>query len=299
MMRLSAGITALAASVLAHSAAVAQAQQKVQLGASVTPTVSIKLFAAVGEIRVIGWERDSVDVNGVVQSGSQVGMAGNAPGEKARGMKMFIEAPNNQSGREGKLVLKVPRGARLWLKTGSADMDVVGMTGGLDLNVVGGAIVVHGNPKEVRAESMDGNVTIDGSPNWLRAKTATGDIILHGGQDIGASTISGSISATGGEVERAKLESTTGAIAFASALTHGASVEVESHSGTIDILLAQRADVELDVATITGTITNGWTYTRPAKGSEGRGMTLVTSNGMAGSKVVVRAFKGTVHVRGR
>jgi DUF4097 and DUF4098 domain-containing protein YvlB len=214
-------------------------------------------------------------------------------------MKIFIEAPNEQGGREGKLVLHVPRGARLWLKTGSTDMDISGITGGLDLNVVGGSITVHGNPKEVRAESMDGNVTIDGSPEWLRAKTATGDITLRGGQDVGASTISGTIRATGGEVERAKLESTTGAIWFSSAIARGASLELESHSGPIDILFLARSDVELDAATITGMITNAWTNTRPTKGSEGRGMTLVTASGMGGAKMVVRTFKGTVQVRGK
>jgi hypothetical protein len=44
----------------------------------------------------------------------------------------------------------------------------------------------------------------------MRVKTATGDIALRGGEDIGASTISGTIDARGGEAERVKLESTTG-----------------------------------------------------------------------------------------
>ncbi len=277
----------------------AHAQQKVQVGRAVTSTASIRLFAAVGEIQVMGWDRDSLDMTGVVPSGSHVEAAGGAAGEKAKGMKMFIEAPTDQDGREGKLVLHMPRGARLWLKTGSADLDVTGITGGLDLNVVGGSITVHGNTKEVRAESMDGNVTIDGAPEWLRAKTATGDINLRGGQDVGASTISGAIRSTGGEVERAKLESTTGSIFFATALSRASSVELESHSGAIDIFFMGRGDVEVDAATITGTITNYWTNTRPTKGSEGRGMTLVTSSGMGGSRIVVRTFKGTVQVRGK
>ena len=277
----------------------AHAQQKVQIGQAVTSTASIRLFAAVGELQVVGWDRDSVEMTGVVQSGSKVASAGGARGEKAKGMKMYIEAPNEQGGGEGKLVLHVPHGVRLWLKTGSADLDISGLTGGLDLNVVGGSITVHGNPREVRAESMDGNVTIDGSPEWLRAKTATGDISLRGGQDVGASTISGAIRATGGEVERARLESTTGAISFSSGVARGASIELESHSGAIDIFFLPRSDVELDAATITGTITNWWTNTRPAKGGEGRGMTLVTASGMGGAKIAVRTFKGSVQVRGK
>jgi hypothetical protein len=284
----------------ASARAQAQAQaQKVMLGHAAMPTVSVRLFAAVGDIRVVGWDRDSVELSGVVPTGAKVEMYAGAPQEPSKGMKMYVEAPAEQSGQEGKLTLRVPRGARVWLKTGSAVMDVTGVTGGLDLNVVGGSITVHGSPKEVRAESMDGNVTIDGSPEWLRAKTATGDITMRGGADVGASTISGTIRTTGGAVERAKLESTTGAISFASGLSRNASVELETHSGPIDVLLEPRADVEMDAATITGAIDNQWTFARPVAGREGRGMTLQTSSGMGGARVVVRSFKGTVQLRGK
>lgn len=275
------------------------AQQKVMLGHAAAPTVSVKLLAAVGDIRVIGWDRDSVALSGIVPIGVKAELFGGSPSERAKGLKMFVEAPTEQSGREGKLILRVPHGARVWLKTGSADMDVTGITGGLDLSVVGGSITVHGSPREVRAESMDGSVTIDGAPEWLRAKTATGDIMMHGGMDVGASTISGTIRTSGGEVERAKLESTTGTISFASGLVRDASVELETHSGPIDIQLSFTADVEIDAATMTGAIDNQWSRPRPVAGREGRGMTLQTSSGMGGPKIAVRSFKGTVQIRGK
>jgi len=275
----------------------AHAQQKVNLGHAAMPTVSIRLFAPVGDIRVIGWDRDSVEITGVVPVGARVEMYGGAQGERSTGMKTFVEMPSEKAGRDAKLVLHVPRSARVWLKSGSADMDVTGVTGGLDLNIVGGSITVHGSPKELRAESMDGSVTVDGSPDWLRAKTATGDITLRGGQDVGASTISGTVRSNGGEVERAKLESTTGSILFASGLARNASIELETHSGPIDIQLPFKVDAEIDAATITGAIDNQWSRARPVAGHEGRGMTLTTSAGQGGGRIVVRSFKGTVQLR--
>ena len=291
----------LVAAALASALALApaHAQQKVLLGHAATPTISVRLFAAVGEIRVIGWDRDSVEMTGSVVIGSRVEMSSGSQAGPSKGLKAYVEAPADQSGHDGRLVLRVPRGARVWLKTGSADMDVTGVTGGLDLNVVGGSITVHGSPREVRAESMDGNVVIDGAPEWLRAKTATGDLTLHGGQDIGASTISGTIRSTGGEVEHAKFESTTGAIAFSTGLARGASIELETHSGPIGIELAARADVEVDAASITGAIDNLLTRARPTAGHEGRGMTLTTSSGTGGGRIVVRTFKGTIQLRSR
>jgi hypothetical protein len=289
----------LSAFAVALPLASVYAQQKVQVGRAVTSTASIRLFAAVGEMQVIGWDRDSLDMTGFAQSGSHIAVAGGTPGEKASGMKMYIEAPNEQGGREGKLVLRVPRGARLWLKTGSAEMDVAGVRVGSTSTSSVARSPCTATRRKVRAESMDGNVIIDGSPEWLRAKTATGDISLRGGQDVIASTISGMIRASGGELERAKLESTTGAIWFSSSVARGAYVELESHSGAIDILFLPRSDVDFDAATITGTIVNYWTKTRPSQGSEGRGMTLATSSGTGGAKMVVRTFKGSVAVRGK
>jgi putative adhesin len=278
------------------SAAPLQGQRKVSAGYATTPDVSVRLFASVGSVHVIGWDRDSVELTGTVAAGSKVAL--NAPQSgAARGLKMFIEAPTEQSGREGALTMHVPRGARVWLKTGSADLTATDVTGGLDLNVVGGSITVHGNPRELRAESMDGAVTIDGAPEWMRVKTATGDIALRGGQDVGASTISGTIDARGGEADHLKLESTTGTIRFALGLARGATVEMETHSGPIEIQLSRKASVDIDAQTVTGEISNAWSGMKPTVGSEGRGMTLVTSGAPLGGRITLRSFKGKISIR--
>jgi hypothetical protein len=287
----------LAALALVASSTPARAQQqKVSASHATTRDVSVRLFAAVGEVQVVGWDHDSVVVSGTVASGSQVALGG-PHSEAVRGLKLFVEAPTEKAGREGSLLVRVPRGARVWLKTGSANVTVSDVTGGLDVNVVGGSITVHGSPRELRAESMDGAVTIDGAPEWMRVKTATGDVALRGGQDIGVSTISGAIDARGGQTDRAKLETTTGAIRFALALARGASVEMETHSGPIDVQLARKTEVEVDAATVTGAIENLWSRVAPATGREGRGMTLTTSAGQMGGRVVLRSFKGRIVLR--
>ena len=286
------------AALLALPVLAAGAQQKVLRGHSASPTVSVRIGAAVSSVRVIGWERDSVELSGVVPKGARVEF-GSPNTDRPAGMKMYVEMPSDASPQEGQLTLRVPKDARVWVKTGSAAIDVSGVTGGLDLNVVGGSITVAGSPRELRAESMDGSVVVNGSPEWLRAKTATGDITLQGGQNVGASTISGTIRASGGEVEKAKLEATSGAISFASNLARGAAVELETHSGSIDLYLSPKANVDVDAATITGAIDNLWTKKRPSAGSEGRGMTLYASAGQSGARIQVRSFKGTVQLRSR
>ena len=118
-------------------------------------------------------------------------------------------------------------------------------------------------------------------------------------QSPAPSTISGTIRLAVGQVEHAKLESTTGAIVFGGELARSASVELETHSGPIDILLPPKLDVEIDAATITGVIDNRWTKARPAAGREGRGMTLMMSGGVGSAHITARSFKGTVQLRAK
>lgn len=287
----------MALAAMATLAAPLQAQQKVHTAYAATSDVSVRLFASVAKVQVQGWDKDSVVISGVVASGSQVAL-GTPGGAPSRGLKFFVESQTEQAVREGSLTMRVPRGARVWLKTGSADVTVSEVTGGIDANVVGGSITVRGSPRELRAESMDGTVTIDGSPSWMRVKTATGDISLRGGEDIGASTISGTIDARGGEVERAKLESTTGAIRFALSLARGAVIEMETHSGPLDVQVARKSPPEIDAATVTATIENLWSKIAPVAGREGRGMTLTTGGGQLDGRVVLRSFKGKITLRG-
>jgi hypothetical protein len=298
MRMLRGGRLPVAAVMLMLAASSASAQQKVSTRRATTSDASVRLFASVGTVRVIGWDRDSVEITGTVAAGSQLGGLG-PPGKSApvSGLKFFIEAPTEKAGREGSLTMRVPRNARVWLKTGSAEVTVSDVTGGLDVNIVGGSITVHGNPRELRAESMDGAVVIDGAPQWMRVKTATGDIKLRGGENVGASTISGAIDATGGEADHLTLETTTGAIRFALTLARGASVQMETHSGPIDVQLPRPTDVEVDAATVTGAIENAWTRAKPEPGREGRGMTLSTSGGLSAGRMVLRSFKGRIALR--
>lgn len=271
------------------------AQQKVDIGRPATPTVSVRVGGAISSIRVIGWNKDSISLTGGIGAGSRVaGGALNATGP-VQGMKFFVEAPDESATRGNRLELRVPARARVWIKAGSADIEASGVTGGLDLNIVGGSVRVTGSPRELIVESMDGAVTLNGTPEFARVKTATGDIAVEGGgEDVTYTTVSGSIRAGAGPVQRGRFESVTGSIVFAGDLARGADAKFDTHSGAIELRLAPRANVELDASSITGAIENGWTRTRPIAGREGRGMELGISSGIGGARVTVRSFKGNV-----
>jgi hypothetical protein len=280
----------------------ATAQQKVDIQRSCAPTVSIRLNGAFSSVKVTAWASDSIALTGTLGAGSRMdGGPLNVSGPVS-GMKFYVEAPDEAAQKANKLELRVPRNARVWIKTGSADIDVQGVAGGLDLNIVGGSIKVNGKPRELIAESMDGSVTFSGFADFAKLKTATGDIILQGGgEDLTLTTVSGSIQAANGErtIQRMRLESVTGPIAYMGDLPRGADLRVDTHSGAVDLRLSPKARVEIDAASVIGSIENSWNSGRPIIGREGRGMELGTSSGIGGARVQVRSFKGNVRIGAR
>ena len=158
----------------------ARAQQKVDVRRSVTKDVYVRLNGAFSSLKVTGWQKDSLVMTGVLPKESRFEPAMGSSSAPAPGVKFYIEGASNAP-ISGSLELFVPVGATVWAKSGSATIDVTGITGGLDLNIVGGSISVTGNPRELNIESMDGGVTVNGAPTWMRAKTATADSHVAGG----------------------------------------------------------------------------------------------------------------------
>ena len=288
---------ALVALALTAPLAAAAAQQKVDIHRAAVPTVSVRLGGALLNVRVVGWDHDSISLVGTLGAGSRMDGGPSRATGPVVGMKFFIEAPDEGAVRGNRLELYVPRQARVWVKAGSADIQAEGVSGGLDLNIVGGSVRVNAKVRELLVESMDGSVTVSGSAEYARLKTATGDITVQGqAEDLLATTVSGAIRVSDGEVERGRFESVTGPITFAADLRRGGEARFDTHSGAIELRLAKRASLEIDAASVTGQIENVWTSTRPAAGREGRGMELGTSSGMGGARVSIRSFKGNVRL---
>jgi hypothetical protein len=109
------------------------------------------------------------------------------------------------------------------------------------------------------------------------------------------STVSGALRVEGGRWERVRLETVTGPVMFGGTLVKGAALDVESHSGDVDLAL-RGASAELDVASLTGKIENRLTSARPIPGRDGRGMELGTIMSGGSARVTVRSFKGVVRI---
>lgn len=281
-------LQALAVTMLAASTL--HAQNKVDRGLPLDPTGAVRVYSLVGSVRITGWNRDSVAVRGVIGKGNSLHMGGGRVG-----MKMFIEGADERNPAPANIEVMVPVRAKVWVKTATASIDVSGVTGSLDLYVVGGDITVKGNPADVNAEAIDGSIAIIGSPAWVRAKSASGNVTINGViSDVTCSTVSGKIEVSGRAFEKAKFESVTGAISFRGTFERGGLVNFDTHSGSVDIGVPAGSPADFEVVSIAGSIKNGLTSSRPVPGKYGRGAELTTSSGPGGTRVVIRSFKGPV-----
>jgi len=241
------------------------------------PDGSVRIVNPSGRIRVIGWDVDSLAAAGTASVRTLV-----------------------VTGRAG-LEVRVPRGARVWVKSVSGDIDVVGVDGTLDLNSVVGAIHVVGTPADVTAETMGGPVELAGGTGRARVKTVSGGILLRGASvDLGASTLSGTIVVRaagwqrgGTGVQRGHFESVTGDVRFDGELGRGGIVELESQSGAIALRVPATTVADFDLLTIGGSVTNRLTADVAQRGA------LRFSTGAGGAQVTARSFKGSISVEAK
>jgi DUF4097 and DUF4098 domain-containing protein YvlB len=283
----------MGAAAIAFASSAVIAQKKVERKIPLGMEGALRIVNMVGSVVVHGWDNDTVMVRGTLGAGDNFYMGGGYTGAK-----MFVEAVNDRDPKPARLEVWVPARVRLWVKTATANIDVSGVDGGLDLYVVSGTIDVTGNPRELNAEAIDGDIHITGSPPWVRAKSATGTIVFQGGSsDAAFSTVSGAVKVDGGVFERTKIETVTGNINFSGRLDRSGAFDFDTHSGTIDIGIPDKTPVSFSVVSIAGSITNNVSKNSPIPGRFGRGAELTMDTSGGGAKVSVRTFKGPVTLR--
>jgi hypothetical protein len=290
----------LAAVLFALPMASAAAQQKVDIARRTTPNFALRLSGPFAKLRVVAWDHDSISIVGTLPKGHRLESSfGGDLKLPSSGAKMFIEAPLDVGTGGGSLEMRVPRKVRLLVKGNSADIDVTGVTGELDLNVIGGAVVVKANPQTLNIETMDAGVTFEGNAEWMRIKTSEGDITVNGrGVDAAFNTLSGNVRVSEGPFEKANIETVTGSVTFGADFARAAVINVTTHSGAVELLFGPTASVEIDAITTTATIENLLTSRRAIAGRE-RGQEIGLEIGTGDGRVVIRTFRGSIRLAKR
>jgi hypothetical protein len=254
-----------------------------------SPTLQVKMFNPAGSVRLIGWDRDSLLVRGRVAKGEALYVSGNDSL-----VKLGIEdRRDDQRMARCDLVVYVPRGSQVSLKTVTGDITATDVSGWF--YTVSGGVRLGGAATTIEVQAMSGDVDLDVATPWARARTGDGNLLVRGDpQDVDAATIGGTLSIASSAIRRGQFGSVSGDVHYAGAPAAGAIFDFSSHSGTIDLLLARSVSGVFALSSVVGTIENGFAEARPiAATAHSIRLTL----GRGGAQVAARTFKGTIRLR--
>jgi len=201
-----------------------------------------------------------------------------------------------------------------------------------DLHSVSGSVKVTGVHGSLRAETISGDVTITDAPRLEGAKTVSGDVSLTGvtaDGDLTASSVSGNVRAKGlkargldlgsvsGDInvsdvtcDRLGVKSVSGNVEYAGGIARGGRYEINTHSGTVRLLLANPAGFELNGNSFSGSIrselplTIGGDSARRNDAPRGRrdganNHSMRATFGDGSATIVVRTFSGDIIIARR
>lgn len=247
---------------------------------------TIKITSALGSVRVLGWDRDTVAITGSLAASAE-GLDFSTSDRETR-----IRVRQRESAgalESSQLVVNVPRRSHVAVRTSAADIEIRDVDGALDLESVSGNLRVSGHPRMVYAESAGGDVMVDAATKVIRAKSVNGDVTVSRALGyLEVSTVSGSARVQGRNVWEGEITSVSGDIHYAGDFDSGGSFYIESHSGAVELLLPAAVAADFDITTLRGgSLENDFAPADQRSFSTGGG----------GARVRIKSFKGAVTLR--
>lgn len=246
---------------------------------------TVKITSAIGTITVHGWERDSVAVTGDLGDPASR-LEFSSEGREARIRVVLPEAAD--ADRAPRLVVRVPKGSHVAVRSSTGDIEVREVEGAVDLESVSGGIAVSGWPRMVYAETAAGEIEIEAVTKVIRATSLNGDVTVSGARGyIEVSTVGGRARVVGAQVWEGEVKTVSGDIVFEGSFDPSGSFNFESHSGDIEVSVPADARIDFDITTIlSDRVTNDFAPSAERTFSIGGG----------GTRVRIKSFKGQVRV---
>ena len=297
-------MTALFAGMLlaaVFTAPEAAAQQRIDETKAAPADARVSITNIAGSVKVTGWDRSEVSITGTL--GEDVERL-EFTSEGGR-VEIEVVIPKNQSSGWGRryeyssdLEVRVPVGASVEAKCVSAGILVQGVQGDLSLDSVSGDVRVAGTSGRVRAGSISGDVELGTVTGSLRAKSVSGRVNV---QEVRGtfmvSTVSGDATVSGRDIREGIFKSLSGSIRFDGTLTPDATLELESHSGGIDLALPADISARFDVSTFSGRIENEFGPQAERSSKYGPGWELEFTTGDGKARVYIESFSANVEIR--
>jgi DUF4097 and DUF4098 domain-containing protein YvlB len=257
----------------------------------------VEISNVAGEVTVEGWSGAEVAITGTLESGVEDLEI------RSSGSRLRIEVDLNHKARtngSAYLTIKMPATADLEVGTVSADISVDGVNGEVDLESVSGSIEVSEGPTLLEAASVSGTVRVASTSGRSELESVSGDIAVRyatGRLEVGV--VSGDIEIDDGVLDSLTAESVSGRIVCRATPSDRGRFDLETMSGTIELVLADDVDADFSIETYSGSIRNDF-GPEPRRSDEyGPGRELRFTSGSGGARVSVESFSGSVKLRAK
>ncbi|WP_411282174.1 DUF4097 family beta strand repeat-containing protein [Gemmatimonas sp.] len=199
------------------------------------------------------------------------------------------------------LELDLPRNVRLVISTASADVEVSGIDGDVEIRTTSGDIGLDDIGGRLTLEALSGDVRVSGRSGPARVTTMSGDITLRGVRDeVNVHTTSGDVILGMDRATRVDVESISGDITFDGSTTDDARLQLTTHSGDVTLRLPENARGSIDVSTFNGEMTGSGSLTlMPSSLTSSRSERAVRRYEIGGggsTRFTISTFNGDVRV---
>lgn len=305
------GICATAIVTLGIVLSQAVAAQVVQIDQTIPfdPQGDVNVEVVTHGVVLEAWDRAEIQVVG--EYDSTVDELEIESSSDAFDLEMSFVDPGSRDRPQGsrELIVRLPVGASVSVESVSGGVRIArssGVSGGSEsvvLESVSGSIVFEGEAAEVSLSSVSGSIRLVGTAEEVEIETVSGRIEVDGrAQGLDAETVSGRTTVTtDGSIQSLSLQSVSGSLDFDGALASGGRVDVDSFSGSVELMLRATPDAEFRLETFSGSLS--WDLTgvadatvRESRFSPGESASFRVGDGSG--DVDVTTHSGSVTIRG-
>jgi hypothetical protein len=235
----------------------------------------VSLANIAGDIVITAGSGDEVSIEAVKRTRGDRSDLSNVQvivDERAGRVEIRTEGEQNRSNRNRRgdqvsvdYTLSVPASASVDVISVSGSIKVTGVHGALRANTVSGNVTTNDTPKLENAKTVSGDISLMGaaSEGDLSASSVSGNVTARGlkaqGLDLGS--VSGDITITDVTCERLSIKSVSGSVEYSGGIAKAGRYEINSHSGSVRLMLANPAGFELNASSFSGSIRSDFPLT--------------------------------------
>ena len=260
------------------------------------PDGSVHISNIAGEVKVVGWSRNEVEVTGELGRNVEE-LIFERDGNK---VTIKVKVPRNGGrGIDSDLNIQVPEASSLDVGTVSADIDVSDVRGEQRLNTVSGDVTTENFGSDLAIEAVSGDIEVAGqqADSETDVNTVSGDITLFRiAGSVEAETVSGDLIIDEGSFDRVSANTVNGDILFQAALRAGGRFQAETVNGSVDVNFTEEVAGRFEIDTFNGKINNcfGPKAERTSKYTPGWELSFEEGDGNA--RVDISTLNGSVKV---